>query len=75
MEKIVKVPVFESDQPAEIQIIKSKLEAENIPVSLDDKYMTFTTTPTANSVRVMVSLTDEKKSFEIIDRYLQESDQ
>ena len=67
--------MFESDQPAEIQIIKSKLEAENIPVSLNDKYLTFTTTPTANSIRVMVNLTDEKKSFEIIDRYLKESDQ
>lgn len=75
MEKIIKVPVFESYQPAEIQIIKSKLEAENIPVSLNDKYLTFTTTPTANSIRVMVNLTDEKKSFEIIDRYLKELDQ
>ncbi len=69
------VPVFESDNPSEIQIIKSKLEAENIPVSLNDKYMTFTTTPTANSLRVMVSLTDEKKSFEIIDSYLKESEE
>lgn len=69
-----KAAVFESDKPVEIQLIKSKLEAQGIKVFLNDKYMSFTTTPTANTVKLMVSLSEEKKSFEIIDEYLQETD-
>ncbi|UOE39996.1 DUF2007 domain-containing protein [Chryseobacterium suipulveris] len=74
MEREVRVPVFESDKPQEIQLIKSKLEAGEIKVYLNDKYMSFTTTPTATSMKVMVDINDEKKSFEIIDEYLKETD-
>ncbi|UBB90085.1 DUF2007 domain-containing protein [Candidatus Kaistella beijingensis] len=74
MERETRVAVFESEKPAEIQLIKSKLEAQDISVFLNDKYMSFTTTPTANTVKLLVNLSDEQKSFEIIDQYLQETD-
>ena len=74
MERETRVAVFESEKPTEIQLIKSKLEAQDISVFLNDKYMSFTTTPTANTVKLLVNLYDEQKSFEIIDQYLQETD-
>ena len=74
MERETRVAVFESEKPTEIQLIKSKLEAQDISVFLNDKYMSFTTTPTANTVKLLVNLSDEQKSFEIIDHYLQETD-
>ena len=74
MERQTRVAVFESEKPTEIQLIKSKLEAQDISVFLNDKYMSFTTTPTANTVKLLVNLSDEQKSFEIIDQYLQETD-
>ena len=74
MERETRVAVFESEKPAEIQLIKSKLEAQDISIFLNDKYMSFTTTPTANTVKLLVNLSDEQKSFEIIDQYLQETD-
>ncbi|WP_228441722.1 hypothetical protein [Chryseobacterium lacus] len=36
--------------------------------------MTFTTTPTAKTLKIMVSVEDEKKAFEIIDAWLQKSE-
>jgi hypothetical protein len=36
--------------------------------------MSFTTTPTANTVRVMVNLQDEPKAFEVIDKMLKETE-
>ena len=63
MERETRVAVFESEKPAEIQLVKSKLEAESISTFLNDKYMSFTTTPTASTVRLMVNLREEKKSF------------
>ena len=74
MERETRVAVFESEKPTEIQLIKSKLEAQDISVFLNDKYMSFTTTPTANTVKLLVNLSDQQKSFEIIDQYLQETD-
>ena len=74
MERETRVAVFESEKPTEIQLIKSKLEAQDISVFLNDKYMSFTTTPTANTVKLLVNLSDEQKSFEITDQYLQETD-
>ena len=74
MERETRVAVFESEKPTEIQLIKSKLDAQDISVFLNDKYMSFTTTPTANTVKLLVNLSDEQKSFEIIDQYLQETD-
>ena len=74
MERETRVSVFESEKPAEIQLIKSKLDAENIPNFLNDKYMSFTTTPTASTIKLMVNLQDEQKAFEIIDAYLKETD-
>ena len=68
MERETRVAVFESEKPTEIQLIKSKLEAQDISVFLNDKYMSFTTTPTANTVKLLVNLSDEQKSFEIIDQ-------
>ncbi|TXF79507.1 DUF2007 domain-containing protein [Chryseobacterium sp.] len=74
MERETRVAVFESDKPSEIQLIKSKLDAQNIVSFLNDKYMSFTTTPTANTVKLMVNLPDEQKAFEVIDAYLKETD-
>ena len=74
MERSTRVSVFESDNPSEIQLIKSKLDANNIANFLNDNYMSFTTTPTASTIRLLVNLQDEEKAFEIIDDYLKETD-
>ena len=74
MERETRVAVFESEKPAEIQLVKSKLEAERISTFLNDKYMSFTTTPTASTVRLMVNLREEKKALEIIDKMLKETE-
>ncbi|WP_042720804.1 MULTISPECIES: DUF2007 domain-containing protein [Flavobacteriales] len=74
MERSTRVSVFESDKPAEIQLIKSKLDDAEIKNSVENNYLTFTTTPTATSLKVLVKLEDEKKAFEIIDAYLQQSE-
>lgn len=74
MERETRVSVFESENPTEIQLIKSKLDAQNIANFTNDKYMSFTTTPTANTMKLMVNLPDEEKAFKIIDSYIQESD-
>lgn len=74
MERETRVSVFESDNPSEIQLIKSKLDANNIANFLNDNYMSFTTTPTASTIRLLVNLQDEEKAFEIIDDYLKETD-
>ncbi|WP_407405459.1 DUF2007 domain-containing protein [Chryseobacterium sp.] len=71
MERSTRVSVFESDNSAEIQLIKSKLEEGNIANEVENNYLTFTTTPTATSLKLMVDLNDESKAFEIIDAYLQ----
>lgn len=72
MENKARVSVFESEIQQEIQLVKSKLEDAGIKNSVENKYMTFTTTPTAATLKVMVDLEDEKKAFEIIDAWLQE---
>lgn len=74
MERNTRVSVFESDKPSEIQLIKSKLEEAQITNEVENNYLTFTTTPTATSLKVMVDLQDEKKAFEIIDAYLQQNE-
>ena len=74
MNKTTKVSVFESEVPQEIQLVKSKLADAGIENTVENKYMTFTTTPTANTLKIMVSLEDEKKAFEIIYTWLQKSD-
>jgi hypothetical protein len=74
MERETRVAVFESEKPSEIQLVKSKLEAQNIMSFLNDNYMSFTTTPTANTVRLMVNLTEEQKAFEVIDKMLKETE-
>ncbi|MGA9211581.1 putative signal transducing protein [Kaistella sp.] len=74
MERETRVAVFESEKPSEIQLVKSKLDMQNIASFLNDNYMSFTTTPTANTVKLMVNLQDEQKAFEIIDRMLKETD-
>ncbi|MCX8524831.1 DUF2007 domain-containing protein [Chryseobacterium formosus] len=73
MERNTRVSVFESDKPAEIQLIKSKLEDAQITNNVENNYLTFTTTPTATTLKVMVDLQDEKKAFDIIDAYLQQN--
>jgi hypothetical protein len=50
------------------------LDDAQIKNSVENNYLTFTTTPTATSLKVMVDLEDEKKAFEIIDAYLQQSE-
>ncbi len=74
MERSTRVSVFESETPAEIQLIKLKLEDIGITSFIENNYMTFTTTPTANTLHLMVNLEDEKKAFEIIDDYIQNLD-
>ncbi len=74
MERETRVAVFESEIPAEIQLVKSKLDAQNIKSFLNDNYMSFTTTPTANTVRLMVNLADEKEAFLIIDKMVKETE-
>ncbi|KQT18063.1 hypothetical protein ASG31_04830 [Chryseobacterium sp. Leaf404] len=73
MERTTRVSVFESDKPAEIQLIKSKLDEAEITSDTENNYLTFTTTPTATTLKVMVDLQDEKKAFEVIDAYMQQS--
>ncbi len=74
MDRNTRVSVFESDKPAEIQLIKSKLDDAQIANDVENNYLTFTTTPTATTLKVMVDLQDEKKAFEIIDAYLQQNE-
>ncbi|WP_299177081.1 DUF2007 domain-containing protein [uncultured Chryseobacterium sp.] len=74
MERNTRVSVFESDNPSEIQLIKSKLDEAKISNAVENNYLTFTTTPTATTLKVMVDLENEKKAFEIIDAYLQQSE-
>ncbi|MBF6610770.1 MAG: DUF2007 domain-containing protein [Chryseobacterium sp.] len=75
MERTTKVSVFESDVQQEIQRIKSRLDEKGIENSVENNYMTFTTTPTATTLKVMVDLKDEPEAFEIIDTWLQENEQ
>ena len=72
MERQTRVAVFESDKPAEIQLIKSKLEAQSISNFVNDRYMSFMTTPTSSVIKLMVNIQDEAKAFEIIDNYMKE---
>jgi len=74
MERETRVSVFESEKPSEIQLIKARLDANNITSFLNDKYMSFTTTPTANTIKLMVNLQDEQRAFEIIDELIMKSD-
>ncbi|MCT2409116.1 DUF2007 domain-containing protein [Chryseobacterium antibioticum] len=74
MERSTRVSVFESDKPSEIQLIKSKLDDAKITNSVENSYLTFTTTPTATSLKIMVDLQDEKNAFQVIDAYLQQSE-
>ncbi len=74
MERETRVSVFESDKPSEIQLIKARLDANNITSFLNDKYMSFTTTPTANTIKLMVNLQDEQRAFDIIDELIMKSD-
>ncbi|WP_417429740.1 DUF2007 domain-containing protein [Halpernia sp.] len=74
MEEMTRVSVFESSNQQEIQLIKSKLEEQNITATAENGYLTFLSTPTANNLKVMVSLSDEQKAFKIIDAYLKETD-
>ncbi len=74
MERTTRVTVFESDNPSEIQLLKSKLSEVGIESFTENKYMSFTTTPTATALSILVYLEDEQKAFEIIDAYLLETD-
>lgn len=74
MERTTRVAVFESENPAEIQLIKSKLTDADIKNHTQNSYMTFIATPTATALKVLVDLIDEKKAFEVIDAYLKETD-
>jgi hypothetical protein len=74
MQRETRVSVFESEKPSEIQLVKSRLDAAKIVSFLNDKYMSVTTTPTANTIKLMVNLKDEQKAFEIIDAFIKETD-
>lgn len=75
MEKQTRVSVFESDNPAELQLMKSKLEDAGIDTFTQNAYMTFTTTPTATVLKLQVFLEDEAKAFTIIDDFLKKADE
>lgn len=74
MERGTRVAVFESELIAEINLIKSKLENNGIQCFTQNTYMSFMSTPTANTIKVQVNIEDEQKAFEIIDSYLQEKE-
>ncbi|SFH77675.1 DUF2007 domain-containing protein [Halpernia frigidisoli] len=74
MEEMTRVSVFESTNQQEVQLIKSKLEEKNITATAENSYLTFLSTPTANNIKLMVSLKDEQDAFKIIDAYIQQSD-
>lgn len=74
MTRQTRVSVFESEIPAEIQLIKSKLEDAGIQNFTQNNFMTFIATPTANTLRLQVNLVDEKDALKIIDDFLQESE-
>ena len=74
MERETRVVVFESENAAEVQLIKSKLENEKINNFTQNSYMSFMSTPTAATIKLQVNLSDEKQAFEVIDVYLKETD-
>ncbi|MHA6697681.1 DUF2007 domain-containing protein [Chryseobacterium sp. A301] len=73
MERKTRVSVFESAIQQEIQLVKSKLDEAGIENAVENAYMTFTTTPTANMLSVKVNLNKEQEAFDIIDQWLLES--
>lgn len=74
MERETRVVVFETNQPAEIQLLKEKLKEKNIESYTQNSYMSFISTPTAGNLKLQVNLSDEQKAFDIIDEYLKETD-
>ena len=74
MERETRAVVFESENATEIQIVKSRLEKENIETFVQNSYMSFLSTPTAATLKLQVNLADEKKAFELIDDYMKETD-
>ena len=58
MERETRVAVFESEKPAEIQLMKSKLKDAGVESFTNNNYMTFTTTPTASILKLFVNLAD-----------------
>ncbi len=74
MTRQTRVSVFESENSAEIQLMKSKLEDAGIQNFTQNSYMTFIATPTANTLKLQVNLVDEKNALKIIDDFLQESE-
>ena len=75
MERSTRVSVYESDNPSEIQLVKSKLDDAQIANTVENNYLTFTTTPTATSLAEGNGRSGRRKrAFEIIDAYLQQSE-
>ena len=74
MERETRVVVFESDNATEVQIVKSRLELDDIETFTQNNYMSFMSTPTAATLKLQVNLADEKKAFEVIDAYMKETD-
>lgn len=66
MERSTRVSVYESDNPSEIQLVKSKLDDAQIANTVENNYLTFTTTPTATSLKVMVDLEEEKEHLKLL---------
>lgn len=70
MDTTTRVAVYESSNPQEIQLMKSKLEDAGIKCDVENSYLSFLSTPTATNTFIKVDIRDEKKSFDIIDEYL-----
>lgn len=70
-----RVSVFESDNMAQIQLVKKKLEDAGIACSIRNGYLnSMLSTPTATSLRLKVNINDEQKAFEVIDQFLAEKE-
>jgi len=70
-----RVSVFESDNMAQVLVLKKKLEDAGIPCSIRNGYLnSMLTTPTATALKLKVNINDEQKAFEIIDKYLAEKE-
>lgn len=70
MDNLTKVSIFSSNQQPEILLVQSKLRKEGIEAEIDNAYMSFFSTPTANSMKLKVKLKDEEKAYTVVDHYL-----
>lgn len=72
MELKRKVPVYESEDQAEIDIYQKALEKEGIATEVEESLMTFPFSfLKRNSIKLMVDIMEETRAFTVIDGILQ----